>query len=510
MIRLASVFQSGMVLQRGKPITVFGESDSAQSVAVFLGETALTTLSITAGGAFRAELPALSAAEDQTLRFVCADGELTLEQVDIGEVWLAGGQSNMEFFLRYDAEAKAALAGANDAHLRMYTVAQYAFDGEEHDSFKDDRLWNRWLPAESATAETFSAVAYYFARVLRKTLNVPIGILNCNWGGTTASTWLEESYLRQNEALRVYLSDFAQATEGQDFAAYCAADRAFRGRKQTYRDRLLIYKMYGTHGLWCRLLEKYICSGPIQPMGPRHHNSPARLYETMLRKIAGYGMRGVIWYQGESDCPHPDVYAQLFTETIACWRRDWGEELPFLFVQLAPFESDCGFDAKDFPEIRRQQELVEKTVPAAWMTSIMDVGMRRDIHPKKKRPVGERLALLALGKVYGKALLCEEPKLLSAEKTPDGLRLHFDHAGEGLFIRGRRLNAISVFADGKAVKNRRAAAKGNCLMLACAQLHDAKKIRLDFAQTPYCKVNLYNSANLPARPFSFEINGGTQ
>ncbi len=136
--------------------------------------------------------------------------------------------------------------------------------------------------------------------------------------------------------------------------------------------------------------------------------------------------------------------------------------------------------------------------------------MRKDIHPKKKRPVGERLALLALGKVYGEALLCEEPQLLTAEKTPDGLRLVFDHAGAGLCIRGGRLNALSVFADGKTVKIRRAAVKGNCLMLSCAQLSGAKHIRLDFAQMPYCKVNLYNSANLPARPFSCEINGGTQ
>lgn len=509
MIRLADIFQSGMVLQRGKPLALWGESDRAQRVAVFLNRSPLTTLSIAGPGAFRAELPALEAAEGAELRFRCEDGQdLTLENVDIGEVWIAGGQSNMEFFLCYDAEAPEVLAGADDPHLRSYTVARYAFDEEAQDGFKDDGDWNRWLPATPENAPHFSAVGWYFARKLREALRVPVGIVNCNWGGTTASTWLDESFLRQDAALSVYLDDFAQATAGQDAARYRAEDRAFRGRKPVYRDRLNIYKMYGSHRLWCKFLEKYICSGPIQPMGSLHHNAPGRLYQSMLRKIVPYTCKGVLWYQGESDMHHAEVYARLFTALIGCWRRDWGEELPFLFVQLAPFDRDCGFVASGFPEIRRQQEAVEKAVPNVWMTSIMDIGMAHDIHPKKKRPVGERLALLARAKVYGEHILSQEPQLRAARRSKNGVRLEFDHAGEGLFLAGKRLNGLSVFADGVPVRRWRAETDADALCVRARLIGQAERIRVEFAETPYCQVNLYNSAGLPARPFSCEISGG--
>lgn len=511
MIHLASVFQSGMVLQRGKPITLWGESDRAQRVAVFYNQTPLTELKLSEPGAFRVQLPALEAAQSAELCFQCEDGQqLRLENVDIGEVWLAGGQSNMEFFLRYDAEAKAAFASADDAHLRVYTVPQYAFDEEAADGFKDAHDWDRWLAATPEHMQTAPAVAYYFARELRRTLHVPVGILNCNWGGTTAATWMDEELLRQDPALSVYLSDYEKAVVGQKLEDYYAQDRAFRGRKLTYRDRLLIYKMYGTHRLLCRVLERYLCGGPLQPMGPRNHNAPGRLYQSMLSKISGFTCKGVIWYQGESDMPHAELYARLFTGLIECWRRDWAEQLPFLFVQLAPFDRDCGFIASGFPELRCQQELVEQTVPDTWMTSIMDVGMAHDIHPKKKRPVGERLALLARGTVYGEDLLCQPPQLCAADRTADALTLRFEHAGTGLTITGRRLHALSVFADGKNMRFWRAKAAGDTLSIRGRWLAKADCIQLAFAQTPYCAVNLYNSAGLPAKPFSCEINGGAK
>lgn len=511
MIQLAEIFQSGMVLQRGKPVPLWGESDCAQHVAVFLNQKPLTTFSIAEPGAFRLQLPALEAAEDAELLLDCEDGQrLVLEHVDIGEVWVAGGQSNMEFFLCYDAEAPGVYAGVNDPHLRSYTVAQYAFDEEAQDGFKDARAWNRWLASTAENMPRFSAAAWYFAQKLREALHVPVGIVSCNWGGTTASTWMDEAFLRGDPALGVYLSDFEKATAGQDPAQYRAEDRAYRGRKPVYRDRLLIDKMYGRNRLWCRLLERYICSGPLQPMGPRNHNAPGRLYQSMFSKICGYACRGVIWYQGESDMHHADLYARLFTALIECWRRDWGEALPFLFVQLAPFDNDCGFVASGFPELRRQQELVEKTVPDTWMASIMDAGMAHDIHPKKKRPVGERLALLARAKVYGEDILAQEPHLRRAECTGDTVRIEFNCAGEGLSLSGGRLRAMELFADGKKIRHWTARPDGDTLYIRAHAFAQASELRLAFAQTPYCCVNLYNSAKLPARPFSCTIKGGVK
>lgn len=499
-----------MVLQRDKPLVIWGQSSCSQRVDVLLEQAPLCSFE-TGAGAFRATLPPLEAAESISLCFVCQDGtQLTLDNVDIGEVWLAGGQSNMEFLLRYDAESKKTLAAAQDAHLRVYTVAQYAFDGEADDGFKDARFWDKWFPTTPAAAETFPAVAYYFAQELRKTLGVPVGILSCNWGGTTASTWLDARYLRDDAALSVYLSDYEVATREQDPAAYLAADRAYRGRKHTLHDTLDTYAVAGKHRLLRWALEWYMRRPPIQPMGPRHHNSPARLYQSMLRRITGFSCRGVIWYQGESDMHHAASYERLFAAVVDCWRTDWGETLPFLFVQLAPFDRDCGFVASGFPEIRRQQARAEQSIPAAWMVSIMDVGMRHDIHPKKKRPVGQRLALLARGKVYGEALVCQSPQLQSAAQHGDTLVLRFDYAGEGLSLAGGRLRALTLTADGKRVRRWRAVVEGQTLRLHAPALARAAHVQVDFARTPYCKVDLYNSAGLPARPFSCVLEGGIQ
>ncbi len=495
-----------MVLQRDKPVPVWGKSSGAQCVQVFLCDEPLCTFSTDGAGAFRATLPALSAAEDVSLRFVCTDGQaLCLEHVDVGEVWLAGGQSNMEFPLRYDAQGKRACASADDAHLRVYTVARYAFDGEAADGLKNAAGWDKWLCATSETAGDFSAVAYYFACELRKTLRVPVGIVSCNWGGTTASTWLDPSYLRADDALRVYLSEYEAAVRGQDEQRYVREDYAFRSRKPTLRDVLNLYAMEGSHRLLRTLLEGYMRSAPVQPMGPRHHNSPGRLYHSMLARIRGFACRGVLWYQGESDMPHATVYDRLFGALIDCWRRDWNEELPFLFVQLAPFARDCGFIADGFPEIRRRQAMTEAEKPRVWMSAIMDVGMAHDIHPKNKRTVGQRLALLARGEVYGEDILCRDPQLRGAQRSGDTLRLCFAHAGDGLQIRGARLRAMTVYADGVRVRHWRAQTHGDTLQLRAAAFRRAKCLRLEFAEMPYCRVDLYNSADCAARPFTCEI-----
>lgn len=495
-----------MVLQRGKPVPVWGESSGAQSVRVFLENEPLCTLHLDSSGAFRVSLPALRTAEGITLRFVCADGcELILENVDVGEVWLAGGQSNMEFPLRYDAQGKRAVAAANDPHLRLYTVPRYAFDGEVADGFADDRAWGKWLPATSETAGDFSAVAYYFAQELRQSLHVPVGIVSCNWGGTTASTWLDPSYLRRDEALHVYLTEYDDAVRGQDVLRYYDADRAYRGRKKTFRDTLNRYAMEGSHRLLRTVLEGYMRSAPLQPMGPRHHNSPGRLYRSMLAKISGFACRGVLWYQGESDMPHAEVYDRLFGAVIDCWRRDWNEELPFLFVQLAPFDRDCGFIADGFPEIRRRQAIVEAEKPHVWMSTIMDVGMAHDIHPKEKRPVGHRLALLAGCKIYGEDILCQDPQLCAARRHDDAVTLQFAHAGNGLYLRGKHLRALHVLADGARARGLRVEVSGDTITLRAAALRRASRLTLSFAETPYCRVNLYNSAACAARPFFCEI-----
>lgn len=504
MIVLAKIFQSGMILQRGKPIRIWGETDNVQSIRVLVNGMKCCSQDSCAGK-FELVLPEQEAAENITIAVIGSSGdEIVLTNVDIGEIWIAGGQSNMEFFLRYDAEGKQTIADANDDHLRYYNVAQYAFIGEENDGFKDASRWNQWFPYKPEYIETFSAVGLYFARQLREKLGVPVGIIGCNWGGTTASTWMDEKLLEEDPELHIYISEYEEKTKDLDLSAYLESNRKQRSSKSVLVDTIMRYLLEGSHKPLLKLLNPVICAFPAAPMGPCNENRPGGLYHSMVSKISGFTCRGVLWYQGESDDYHADLYAKLFSAMIGCWRRDWNDELPFLFVQLAPFRKWLGVTAMNYPVLRQQQELVSQTVHNTWMASIMDVGMEWDIHPKQKRPVGERLALLARAKVYGENILCEAPELESAQKTGDKLVLTFRNAGTGLTIAGARISAMKILLDGASARDWKAKVQGNTLTIS--NIGTAKEIEIQYAWEPYCSVNLYNSAKLPAKPFCVEIN----
>lgn len=506
MIKLAVIFQDGMVLQRGKNIRLWGETDREQSVEVYCNEALWLPAQKIPKGSFSLTLPPGEAAENATLVIQGSAGDtVRIRNVDIGEVWIAGGQSNMEFFLRYDTEGKETIAGANDDHLRYYNVAQYAFEGEEKDGFKDESRWNRWFPYKPEYIETFSAVGLYFANCLRKALGVPVGIIGCNWGGTTASAWMDEKLLEADAVLSVYTEEYAEQTRGLDTDAYRESNRIQRGRKSKLVDSILQYMMEGSHKLLLKLLNPLICAFPSPPMGPCNENRPGGLYHSMVSKIVGYACQGVIWYQGESDDMHADLYAKLFSALIGCWRKAWADELPFLFVQLAPFRRWANVTAMHYPTLRQQQETVSKTLPRTWMASIMDLGMEFDIHPKEKRPVGERLALLAMGKIYGRDIPCESPELERGRRLSGEVVLTFKHADGGLALLGDSLSAMEIRADGSLVKDWKAEVSGAEVILKGRALEEAKHIRLQYAWDQYCKVNLYNGAKLPAKPFCVDI-----
>lgn len=507
MIRLARIFQDGVTLQRRMPIRIWGTSDMHQTVSVALnGETLLENAEI--GQTFSLVLPVQEAAENARLSITGTYDTVELERVNIGEVWIAGGQSNMEFLLRYDKDGKTEIASADDDDLRFYDVGEYSFPEEESRSHKDSTGWDKWMTFRPEQAEYFSAVAVYFAKELRRCLGVPVGVVGCNWAGTTASSWTDESWLAADPDLRSYLDDYADAVKDLDMEEYCrrydetlafmespamagAVDALLRG-KFTLRDLL-------------RLLPslKHLRSFSI-PMGPRNPNAPGVLYRAMVKQIAGYTCRGVIWYQGESDDVKAGIYDKLFTAMIRCWRDAWQDELPFLFVQLAPFGKWLNSTGEQYPVLREAQETVSRTVPMCYMASIMDCGMEKDIHPKNKRPVGERLALLARGKVYGEDILCESPAFLSAEILDGEILLRFANAGNGLEIRGSELNALEVTADGRRIDTS-ASAEGDVLSIRSGKIRKDSLIGIRFAWTAYCEVNLYNSAGLPARPFRVSL-----
>lgn len=505
MLKLAEIFQDHMILQRTMPIRLRGTSDCQQQVAVWLNDRLIFKDQIPKG-TFTLELAGQEAMEDAVLTLEGGSGErLTFSHVDIGEVWIAGGQSNMEFLLQYDREGEAAAKLPADTHLRYYEVGKYAFEGEREEGLKDGSRWDCWKAFSPENAPWYSAVGVYFALQLRERLKVPVGIIGCNWGGTTAAAWMDRELLARDDVLRVYTDEYENTTKNLDMEKYLAKNLMIRRRsanpavaanqakvmknentrKPGWRDRLLA-KLY-SRGLMC---------------GPHDENRPGGLYETMLKKIAGFGCAGVVWYQGEADEGHADIYSRLFSQLIECWRKDWNQRLPFLFVQLAPFEAWMGCTGKNFPQVRQQQQWVEDHVTDAYMASIMDVGSRYDIHPKEKRPVGQRLAALALNKIYGEPVGCEAPRLGSIRKIEGQLIVSFINAGNGLKLgEGNGLEELFCVLKGGRKLDCRVTVDGEQIRLISDAVTPGGEYSVSFGYMPYMKMPLYNRDGLPAKPF---------
>lgn len=499
MLKTAAIFQDNLVLQREKPVTVWGCCDFDGEITVSVqGQTVACPA---AAGKWSVTLPALRASGNETMVIAGNGEELRFEHVAVGEVWLAGGQSNMEFYLRYDRERKTAV---ENPLVRIFDVPKTAYAGEIEDFDYSD--FGFWRPCTEPNLDYFSATAYYFALQLQEHLGVPVGVVSCTWGATPACAWQDPRYLEENEG-KVWLDDYAKAVEGLDLAAY---EENFAANPENYKGKpfenaFLEKMMYGMsmEELMAYIMENAASGRPsVTPMeGPKSEKRPGGLYENMVKTVAPYTVRGVIWYQGENDDKHPEVYGIVLQSLIRCWRDRWGEELPFLFVQLAPFRYWVEEGRHIFPLLREQQQWARDHTPGCYMASIMDHGMESDIHPKEKRPAGERLALLARGHVYGETVACDPPELESAELEDGHITLRFAHAQSGLKLKGEHINALELIVNGESVEVYSSALDGSSLILCSSAITSGKRIQVRFAKQDYCEVNLYNSEGLTVLPF---------
>ena len=309
MIKLGLPFQNGMILQRGKPFAIWGKSDKKQSVPVYLNDRKIAECSIPKGD-FKVVLPAQVAMENAALQL----GNVVLTNIDFGEVWLAGGQSNMQFYVKWDAERELVYRQSDDSHFRYFEVAKYTFEGEKKDGFKDESHWNKWLSFNRKNSPWFSSVAAFFALEIRKKLGVPVGIVSCSFGGTSASAWIKEELLRGDEELKIYTDEYDRSIEELDLERYRRMSRLMRknmsvGNEETedfmHRNvgvtveefyRFMMERgMFGREGEECEFsAEEMSRPGPNDP-------HPGSLYRVMLKKVIGYTVKGVIWYQGCSD-----------------------------------------------------------------------------------------------------------------------------------------------------------------------------------------------------------------
>ncbi|MDO4621698.1 MAG: sialate O-acetylesterase [Eubacteriales bacterium] len=501
-MQLARVFQDGMVLQQKKPIRFWGIADRKENIRITWNNTALWD-GVVEAGKVEIIVPALDACENGTFEFSCG---IRLEHIDIGEVWIAGGQSNMEFPLGCERNYISGMDSGHlvqDEHLRFYDVGEFAFKGEREEGLKPAAVhWDRWMNFDSNHAEYFSAVGAYYGQMLRKSLGVPVGIIGCNWGGTTASAWMDKSILQSDKELSVYITDYECKIAGMDLEKYEKHDLKMRTKMSSSKAMgagNIMFLKESTKKPSFFLRKIAVLSERFMPMGPHSERRPGGLYETMVSEIAGYSCKGVIWYQGEADEHHADLYGKLFEKLIHNWRVQWQDEIPFVFVQLAPFEEWMACSGKNYPEIRKQQQIVEDTVSGTYMVSIMDAGSRYDIHPKNKKIVGERMAFMALKEIYKKINAeAHAPRIKYQERKGNEILLNFEYTGKGLVGRGDISSVISVVQE-KEELDFSAYIKGDSIIINCPQLKE-KDAWVSFGHKDYLEMPLFNSDGIAARP----------
>ncbi len=439
---MPAVFGDGMVLQRDAPVSVWGWATYPGTVRVSVGGEEVAAR-VEEEGSWTAVLPPMGAGGPHTLTVSGAEST-TFSDVLFGEVWIASGQSNMEWPLARTADSVNAAKAADYPGIRLFTVARATSDVPLTDVETDG-----WSAVTPESVLGFSAVAYYFGRHLHDELGVPVGLIDNAWGGTPAESWTSAQKLASMPELGVDVENVRAIAED-------------RGAPQ-----------------WV----------------------PSSLFNGMLSPVIPYTIRGAIWYQGESNADRAYSYRALFSGMIEDWRAHWGiGDFPFLFVQLANFleRQDEPSEAETWPELREAQSMA-LALPNTGQAVIIDIGEADDIHPRNKLDVGVRLALAARHVAYGEDLVYSGPVYAGMAVDGSEARIRFDHVGgglvawdgilEGFAIAGE--DQVFVWADGRI--------DGDEIVLKSPSVAAPVAVRYAWANNPV--ISLYNAEGLPASPF---------
>ncbi|MDB4866393.1 MAG: sialate O-acetylesterase [Cohnella sp.] len=483
MIRADALFSDHMVLQRSKEVPIWGTGSEGERVTVECAGFQVGTE--VADGGWKAVLPPQEAGGPYELRILSGEQTIVLRDVWFGDVWLAGGQSNMEWSLADSVEGPREIPFALLDNLRYYQVPKITYeDGVDHPS--------SWVVCAPDTAPVFSAVAYFFAKRVMEEEHVPIGLIGCNWGGTSATCWVGEQVLQNDPELRVYLDDYQEKIRGRGMSDFEEAEQRYVQTIEDYNDRI-------GRGLTGDQLGDYPWPPPLHP---RSFLRPNGLYETMLRKTVPYSIRGFLYYQGESDADKPLLYERLLSKMIENWREDRHDpQLPFLFVQLPVFGCDGDPDGDNWALLRESQWLTSRRVPNVWVAAAWEHGDKDDIHPVNKKPVGDRLALLALEHVYGRETVSSGPVMTEFHKEQGRAIVRFAQVADGLGIRGGdTLFGFEIAGDDGVFSQAQAVIQGaDAVQLWNEQVTDPVAVRYGWSN--YSEGNLMNGAGLPAFPF---------
>ncbi len=479
-IKLPSILGDHMVLQQQTDAALWGWADPGESVeASFLGTSASAVAGPDGRWSLNLSTPKAGANGDLKLR---GKNTITLKDVLVGEVWLASGQSNMEWPLAKAANALQEIATAKLPQIRLFTVRRSAHEEPQQD------CEGHWEVCSPESVVNFSAVAYFFGRALHNDLGFPVGLVHSSWGGTPAEFWTPKEVLDAIPEFR-HLSENWEKTK----ANYPKAKAEFEEKLNLWRAASAKAKTDGTPAP----------QPPRPPNGGDATGSPSSLYNGMIAPLTSFSIQGVIWYQGEANAGRAREYHTLFPTLIASWRREWEAELPFLFVQLANFNArrlppSIDPEESHWAELREAQ-LRTLEVPRTGMAVTIDIGEGDNIHPKNKQEVGRRLALVAKASVYFVDTAYCGPVLNTFQLEAPKVRLSFRNSDALKASDGGNIKGFAVAGEDRVFHWAEAEVQDSHVIVSSPRVPHPVAVRYGWADNPSC--NLTNASALPASPF---------
>ncbi len=519
-VRMPAIFGDHMVLQRDTSVPVWGWADPGERVTVAIDDDVKATTTAISDGRWWVRLDALNVGDVPIRLRISGKNTVEFSDVLVGDVWLCSGQSNMAFPLRHAHDAADAIPNANHPRIRLFTVKPLvAFEPQQD-------CTGKWMVCTPETAKEFSAAGYFFGRELNQNLDVPIGLIGSYVNGSPAEAWVSLPGLRNDPSLVRFAEIFEKIV---DYKGKYPTEILPRWQREHDAWEREVEKPYQADlKAWNVSAEKAKADGqpeppkpqlarpePARPRAPDNSiYTPSALNNGMIAPVVPYGIKGVIWYQGESNAGEGGLYRTLFPALIADWRKSWGQgDFPFLYVQLANFQARADQPTDTHWAGLREAQAMALSMPNTAQVVSIDLGEEKEIHPANKRDVGHRLALAARHVAYGQDLVYSGPVYESMSVEGGVVRLRFSHVGGGLTIAAGPTTqphatppapptALKGFAIAGADRKfvwANARIDGDTVLVWNDQVKQPVSVRYGWANNP--EVNLYNREGLPASPF---------
>jgi sialate O-acetylesterase len=461
-VRLPGIIGDHMLLQRDRPVRIFGKAQPGEAVSVqFRGQTARALTDPL--GRWEVWLQPLTGGPAAAMT-IQGTNSITLADVLVGDVWIGSGQSNMQWPVRQADNPDAEIASANFPQIRLFSVPR------KTSSVPVEDVDGRWVICSPESVKEFSAVLYFFGRQMHQDVQVPMGLIHSSWGGTPIASWLSGLSLVGNPRLEPFLTFWQNAI------------LQYPVNLSRHEQAVKQWEAGGSQG-----------ARPAPPFGPGHHHEPTTLYNAMMAPLAKYTIKGALWYQGETEAGRAQghIYGEALMTLVHDWRRAFGQgDFPVYWVQLANY----GNAVKNGHWMRVQEGQVKATaLRDTGVAIINDIGNPTNIHPANKQEVGRRLALLAQKRGAS-------PLYRQSTREGNAIRLWFDNAGKSLKVRGSEpLNGFQIAGpDGKYVA---AAARidGATVLVSSPDVPNPHSVRYAWDYNP--DANLMNEDGLPASIF---------